>query len=118
MKIFIIIMAGFILVCSMIMTGCDISKETNNKAMTGVTNIEKLDSRKVINIAKSMETDDIRTQYLIKQAQAFYNAKKFQYSIDIAQYILRNLDANMKEVKDLLEKAKMALTDSRKSGLK
>jgi len=65
--------------------------------------------KEAIEAAKSMETTEQKVSYLIGQAKAFYNSKEFQGAVDIAQYVLRYVDKDSLEAKDLLEKAKEAL---------
>ena len=62
-----------------------------------------------IQYAQTLKTVEEKADYLIKQAQAFYNAKEFQQAIDSAQYVLNNLDKNYQPAKDLIEKAKAQL---------
>ena len=83
------------LVFSLVLTGCG-----TKKAESG---------REAIQTAKAMETDEEKIDYLIAQTKAFYNSKEFQDAVDIARYILRYLDRDSQEAKNLLEKAKDAL---------
>ena len=83
------------MVLSLILTGCAQDKATSSK--------------EAMQTAKSMETVDQKADYLIKQAKAFYNSKEFQQAVDITQYILRYVDKDSQEAKNLLEKAKEAL---------
>jgi alkyl sulfatase BDS1-like metallo-beta-lactamase superfamily hydrolase len=66
--------------------------------------------RAAIDVAKTMQTAQEKTDYLISQAKAFYNSKDFQGAVDIAQYVLRYLDKDSQAAKDLLTKAKEQLT--------
>lgn len=66
----------------------------------------------IIEKAKTFAVNDQKVRYLIAEANKFYNAKNFQPVIDIAQYILKNVDKNSKEAKNLLEKAKQGLQAS------
>ncbi|MBN3037947.1 MAG: hypothetical protein JW869_00855 [Candidatus Omnitrophica bacterium] len=66
-------------------------------------------SKAAIEQAKTMETVEQKADYLIGQAKAFYSSKEFQDAIDVAQYILRYLDKDSQEAKDLVNKAKDAL---------
>ena len=74
-------------------------------------------SGEAINTAKTMETVQEKTQYLIGQAKAFYSSKEFQDAVDVAQYVLRYLDKDSQEAKNLLAKAKEALTAKAKSAV-
>ena len=68
--------------------------------------------KQAIEIAKTLKTAEEKAKYLIAQAEAFYNSKRFQDAIDIAQYILRYVDKDSQEAKNLLEKAKDALASA------
>jgi len=59
--------------------------------------------------SQSLNTIREKADYLIKQAEAFYNSKEFQQAIQTAQYVLSNLDKNSQPAKDLIEKAKAQL---------
>lgn len=66
----------------------------------------------VIKIAQTLKTVQEKTNYLMKQAQAFYSSKQFQQAIEIAQYVLTNLDNNSQPAKSLIEKAKTQLENA------
>jgi len=74
-------------------------------------------SKEAIDTAKSMETAEQKADYLIKQAKAFYDSKEFQQAVDIAQYVLRYVDKDSQEAKNLLEKAKEALAQAAKGAV-
>jgi hypothetical protein len=59
--------------------------------------------------SQALKTVQEQANYLISQAQAFYNSKEFQQAIQAAQYVLSNLDKNSQAAKDLIEKAKAQL---------
>jgi hypothetical protein len=59
--------------------------------------------------SQALKTVQEKADYLIKQAQGFYNSKEFQKAIETAQYVLSNLDKNFQPAKDLIEKAKTQL---------
>jgi len=59
--------------------------------------------------SEAMKTVQEKVNYLVGQANNFYNDKKFQQVVDVAQHILSNLDANSSPAKNLLEKAKQQL---------
>jgi hypothetical protein len=101
MRRILIFAALLSLSCSLILIGCGEKKAVS--------------SRKAIDVAKSMETVSQKTDYLIGQAKAFYNSKEFREAIDITQYILRYVDKDSQVAKDLLEKAKDALTSAAES---
>ena len=62
-----------------------------------------------IKIAQSLKTVQEKADYLMKQAEVFYNSKEFQQAIQTAQYVLSNLDKNSQPAKSLIEKAKAQL---------
>jgi len=62
-----------------------------------------------IQFAETLKTVQEKANYLINQAEAFYNSKEFQQAIDIAQYVLNNVDRSSQAAKDLIEKAKAQL---------
>ncbi|MCM8756549.1 MAG: hypothetical protein NC817_00740 [Candidatus Omnitrophica bacterium] len=66
-------------------------------------------SQEAIKNAETLNNVQEKINYLIKQAEAFYNSKEFQQAIQIAQYILNNLDKDSQSAKDLMEKAKVQL---------
>lgn len=72
-------------------------------------------SKEAIEIAKTMETVEQKADYLINQARAFYNSKEFQEAVNAAQYVLRYLDKDSQAAKDLLGKAKEALSSAAKA---
>ena len=101
-KSFITIMA-LGLFFGLILTGCGAKKaESGSDA---------------IKTAKTMETAQEKADYLVGQAKAFYNSKEFQDAVDVAQYILRYVDRDSQAAKDLLQKAKDALTAQAKSAV-
>ena len=59
--------------------------------------------------SQSLKTVEEKANYLIKQAEAFYNSKEFQQAVETAQYVLSSLDKNSQPAKDLIEKAKAQL---------
>jgi hypothetical protein len=69
-------------------------------------------SQEAIEAAKSMETVEEKVSFLMAEANAFYSSKEFQQAIDIAQHVLRYLDSDSQEAKNLIEKAKQALTEA------
>ena len=95
MKKGLIVIVALVLSLSITLVSCGPKKEAS--------------SSDAIKIAKSMDTLEEKTNYLIGQAKAFYNSKDFQDSVEIAQYILRYLDRDSAEAKSLIEKAKNAI---------
>lgn len=95
MRKFAVIIMALCLVVNFSLAGCGAKK-----ADTGTDAIEQ---------AKTMKTVDQKKEYLLDQAQAFINAREFQYAIDVIQYTLKNVDANSEEAKKLLSKAQSAM---------
>ncbi len=62
-------------------------------------------AREAIESSKTLKTAQEQAAMLVKQAELFYSSKEFQQAIDIAQYILSNLDKDSAQAKSLLEKA-------------
>jgi hypothetical protein len=95
MKKGLIIVMALCLAASITLVGCGAQK-----AESGTVAIDN---------AKAMKTTQEQTKYLLGQAQAFINTKEFQYAIDVLQYVLRYLDADSTEAKELLRKAQDAM---------
>ena len=66
-------------------------------------------SSEAIETAKAMETVEAKTKYMVQQANAFVNSKKFDEAIKAAKYILANLDSESQEAKSIIERAKEEL---------
>ena len=99
-------MKGFLLTLiavSLVLSGCAQQKAAS--------------SSEAIEIAKAMETVQQKADYLIQQAKAFYSSKEFQQAVDVAQYVLRYVDKDSQEAKDLLTKAKDALAAAAKGAV-
>ena len=79
-----------------------------NLALAGCTE-KAASSRAVIKVSKTLKTSQKKIDYLIQQAKAFYSSNEFQETVNVLQYLLTTLDANSKEGKSLLEKAKSEL---------
>ncbi|MFC1514794.1 hypothetical protein ACFL5X_02725 [Candidatus Omnitrophota bacterium] len=75
-------------------------------------------SAEAISVAKTMETAQEQTDYLIGQAKAFYSSQQFQDAVETAQYVLRYLDSDSAAAKDLIEKAKEAITQQAQNAIK
>ncbi|MBN3039821.1 MAG: tetratricopeptide repeat protein [Candidatus Omnitrophica bacterium] len=74
-------------------------------------------SNEAIDISKDIATAQEKADYLMGQAKAFYNSKQFQEAVDITQYVLRFVDTESQEAKDLLEKAKKELEAAAKGAV-
>ncbi|MBN2484032.1 MAG: hypothetical protein JXD21_07530 [Candidatus Omnitrophica bacterium] len=79
--------------------------------IAGCTGQKAESSKAAIEMSKAMDTVKAKTDYLITQAKAFYNSKDFQQAINIAQYVIQNVDKDSQAAKDLLEKAKAKLQE-------
>lgn len=66
-------------------------------------------ANEAIQNAQALPTIKEKADYLVKQAEAFYNSKEFKQAIDVAQYVLSNLDKNSQPAQSLIEKAKAQL---------
>lgn len=88
-------LTGF-LVASIGMMGC----AQKPKSETG---------QQAIEASKSLATVQEKAQYLVQEAKAFYDSKKFQDAVTSAQYVLSYLDKNSQGAQSLLEKAKAEL---------
>jgi len=59
--------------------------------------------------SQTFKTVQEKADYMVKQAEIFYNSKDFQKAIDTAQYVLNNIDRESEPAKALIEKAKAQL---------
>ena len=67
--------------------------------------------------SQALKTVQEKVDYLVQQADAFYNSKEFQQAVETAQYVLSNLDKNSQAAKDLIEKAKTQLQAAAKKAV-
>ncbi len=95
MKKLLAVMISLVLLTSIVLVGCGPKKEASSKD--------------AITKAQAMATVKEKVDYLVAQAQAFYNSKDFQNVVDIGQYILSSVDKDSQAAKDLIAKAKNAL---------
>jgi len=79
-------------------------------SLVGCGSKKELSAQAAIEAAKAMQTLKEKADYLIAQANAFYSSKQFQDAITAAQYVLTNLDKQSQPAKDLIARAKEALT--------
>lgn len=105
----------FLLLCA-VFAGCQDQQGNQtaqqaqiSQAVKQVVQQQAATAVEAIKQSEAMKSVQEKVNYLIGQANAFYDAKKFQPAIDIAQYILANLDANSSPAQSLLEKAKRGL---------
>lgn len=66
-------------------------------------------SSEAIQAADTLQTVEEKAKFLINEANAFINSKKFDDAIKTAQYVLNNLDQDSAEAKSLLERAQAEL---------
>ena len=81
--------------------------------------VKKADSsREAIDNAKAIDSVEKQADYLVKQAEAFYKSKEYKDAINSAQYVVRNLDAESKEAREILQKAKDDMAQAARDKLK
>ena len=62
-------------------------------------------SNDAISQANTLKTVDEKVKYLVSQANDLMNSKQYQQAVNVAQYILSNLDKNSADAKSILQKA-------------
>ncbi len=92
MRKFIVVMSAVCFLAGVALVGCGPKRAAS--------------SRDAIDASKVMQTVDEKVDYLMGQANAFYNSKEYDQAIEIAQYVLAGLDKNSTAAKDLITKAK------------
>jgi hypothetical protein len=76
----------------------------------GAASVQKpVTAIEAIQNAQTLGSVPSKVDYLMKQANALYDSKKFQDAIDVAQYVLTKLDKNSTQAQSLIEKAKSEL---------
>ncbi|MFH1381051.1 MAG: hypothetical protein ABIH57_02640 [Candidatus Omnitrophota bacterium] len=103
MKKIFFIMTALGLVFSLALIGCG-AKKANS-------------SSDAIKVSRMLKTTQEKANYLVGQAKAFYGSKKFQDAVDTAQYVLRYLDKDSGQAKNLIDQAKKELASQAKSKL-
>jgi len=66
-------------------------------------------SSQAIEKSKTFASMQEKTNYLIGQAKAFYNAKEYRQAIGISEYVISNLDRNSMDAKNIIDKARQEL---------
>ena len=66
-------------------------------------------SEEAVTNARAMETTQEKVDYLIKQAEAFYKSEQYKDAVESAQYVLKNLEKNSEEAREILAKAQKEL---------
>ena len=62
-------------------------------------------SQDAIQVAQNKPSKEEKIKYLAQQAQQFISSKKYDQAVDVAQYILDNLDSRSASALAILEKA-------------
>lgn len=73
-------------------------------------------AQEAINVAEQLQTVAEKVNYLMTQAQSFYDSQQFQQVVAVTQHILGSLDANSPGAKDLLAKAQAKLQSAVQGG--
>ena len=71
-------------------------------------------TQEAISTANSMQAKEQKVDYLVNQAKAFINSKDYQGAIQLAQYVLNNIDSNAQKARDIITKAKNEMTATTK----
>ena len=66
-------------------------------------------SQEAITAAKAKATVEDQVKYLVDQGNKFINSKEYDQAVNVAKYVLSNLDKESEPAKALLEKAKAQL---------
>jgi hypothetical protein len=74
-------------------------------------------SSEAIDSAQAMKTVEEKVDYLVGQAQAFYNSKEYKDAVTTAQYVLTNLDKESRKALEILEKAKKDMAGAAQKAL-
>jgi len=89
--------------------GCIVTLVAGIWAYSGCSSKPLGSVNEAIQNSQTLKTVQEKADYLVKQAQIFYNSKDFQKAIDTAQYVLNNIDRESDPAKALIEKAKAQL---------
>lgn len=65
--------------------------------------------KEAIKIAETMDTKEKQEEYLGKQARLFFEDKEFKQAIELAQYVLANINKESEGTKRLIAKAQNAM---------
>lgn len=98
-----IIFVSLLLLAGFAVAGC-----AQKKAESGSAAIE---------FSKTLESTKAKADYLLAQAQSFYNSKEFQDAVSVAQHVLSSVDKDSTKAKELLEKAKTEMAEAAKKAL-
>ena len=124
MKSNVAMVGVFLLLSGVVLAGCQMQQESGTtqqvkipESVKQVVQEKAATAVEAIKQSEAMRSVQDKVNYLIGQANTFYNAKQFQPVVDIAQYILGSLDANSSPAQSLLEKAKQGLQSAAKSAV-
>jgi len=112
-----------LLACIVFLAGCQqqgggtTQKVQIPQAVTQAVQQKAATAVEAIKNSEAIQTVKGKVDYLVGQANSFYDAKKFQPAIDIAQYILGTLDANSSPAQSLLAKAQEGLRAAAQSAM-
>jgi len=101
-------LGGFLvllLAAGLMISGCAQQAKTSN-------------SQEAIDQAQQYQSVDEKVRYLVSQANQFLNSQEFNEAISTAQYIIRNLDQNSQDAKNIIETAKAELQKAAEGAVK
>lgn len=74
-------------------------------------------SSEAIELSKAKTEVKAQVDYLVSQANQFINSEKFDEAVNVAKYILSDLDQNSDKAKAIMEKAKVELQKAAQGAL-
>ena len=77
---------------------------------TGCGTKKAASSDEAIANADAMETVEEKVDYLIEQAEAFYESEQYKDAVESAQHVLSKLKKDSREAREILEKARKEMT--------
>jgi len=75
-------------------------------------------SEEAVSNARAMETTQEKVDYLIKQAEAFYKSEQYKDAVKSAQYVLKNLEKDSEEAREIIAKAQKELGSAVEGAIK
>ena len=115
---------ALLLLAGVVSAGCQMKQESGTaqqaqipQAVQQVMQEKAATAVEAIKQSEAMQSVQEKVNYLVGQANGFYDAQKYQPVIDIAQYILGSLDPNSSPAQSLLEKAKQGLQSAAQSAV-
>ncbi|RJP61116.1 MAG: hypothetical protein C4541_02700 [Candidatus Auribacter fodinae] len=91
---------GVVLALGIMLSGCGEKKAASGK--------------EAIDISKTKGSVEQQVDYLVGQAKAFQKSEEYQEAINVAQYIIANLEKESDEAKKIIEQAKNDLAEKAK----